>query len=80
MFKTRQLSLLSNPSTLQQEDCLLCVILDKLCPQSSEEENRYRPQRCTRQAPPEVGIASFRSLIRFLSGMGDFGRVNADQP
>ena len=30
--------------------------------------------------PPTVGIASFRCLINFLSGMGDFGRVNAHQP
>ena len=29
---------------------------------------------------PTVGIASFRCLIKFLSGMGDFGRVNAHQP
>ena len=29
---------------------------------------------------PTVGIASFRCLIKFLNGMGDFGRVNAHQP
>ena len=83
-WKKRQASLLSHPPAGNQQDYLLYVILDNLCERSSEEYNQTQP-RSTLQAsifpfPPIVGFASCHCLIRFLSGMGDFGRVNAHRP
>ena len=82
--KKRQASLLSHPLTPNQQDYLLYVILDDLCERSLEEGNPVQP-RPTLKTPifpflPVVGIASCRSLIRFLSGMGDFARGNAHRP
>ena len=63
---------------------LLYVILDNLCERSSEEDNQPQPRPSLQASifpfPPTVGIASCRCLIRFLGGMGDFGRVNAHRP
>ena len=83
-WKKRQASLLSHPPTGNQQDYLLYVILDNLCERSSEEDNQPQPRPSLQASifpfPPTVGIASCRCLIRFLSGMGDFGRVNAHRP
>ena len=60
------------------------VILENLCARSAEEANLLQQQPILQTPifphPPAVGIASFGCLIRFLSGMGDFGRLNAHQP
>ena len=83
-LKKRQASLLSHPPTGNQQDCLLFVILDNLCERSSEEYNQPQPRPSLQTSifpfPPMVGIASCRCLIRFLSGMGDFGRMKAHRP
>ena len=82
--KKRQASLLSHPPTSNQQDYLLYVILDGLCERSLEEGNPVQPRPTLKTPifpfPPVVGIASCRCLTRFLSGMGDFERVNAHRP
>ena len=83
-WKKRQASLLSHPPTGNQQDYPLYVMLDNLCERSSEEDNQPQPRPSLQASifpfPPTAGIASCRCLIRFLSGMGDFGRVNAHRP
>ena len=69
-LEKRQASLLSHPPTSNQQDYQLYVILDDLCERSLEEGNPVQP-RPTLKTPifpflPVVGIASCRSLIRFL--------------
>ena len=83
-WKKRQLSLFNHPPARNQQDYLLYVILDHLCARSDEEGNDTQ-QRLPLQKPifistPTIGIDSCRRLIRFVSGMGDFGRVNAHRP
>ena len=83
-WKKRRTSLLNNPPARNQQNYLLYIILENLCARKAEDANLLQ-QRPTLQSPifphpPTVGIASFRCLIKFLSGMGDFGRVNAHQP
>ena len=81
----RQLSLFSKPPTQRQEDYLLYIIVNHLCNRPAEDGIPHAQQRHALHVPifphpPVVGIESFRSLIRFLSCMGDFGRVNAHRP
>ena len=83
-WKKRQLSLFNHPPARNQQDYLLYVLLDHLCARSDEEGNDIQ-QRLPLQKPifistPTIGIDSCRILIRFLNGMGDFGRVNAHRP
>ena len=83
-WKKRQASLLNNQPARNQQHYLLCIILENLCARNAEDSNLLQ-QRPTLQSPifphpPTVGIASFRCLIKFLSGMGDVGRVNAHKP
>ena len=83
-WKKRQTSLLNNPPALNQQDYMLRIILENLCARNAEAANLLQ-QRPMLQSPifphpPTMGIASFRCLIKFLSGMGDFGRVNEHQP
>ena len=83
-WKKRQLSLLNRPPAQNQQDYLLYVLLDHLCTRLDGEGNALL-QRPLLQQPifttaPVIGIDSCRKLFRFLSGMGDFGRVNAHRP
>ena len=63
---------------------MLRIILENRCARNAEAANLLQ-QRPMLQSPifphpPTMGIASFRCLIKFLSGMGDVGRVNAHKP
>ena len=84
-WNKRQLSLFSKPPAQKKLNYLFYVILDNLCALPVEDGIPHPQQRHGLHVPifphpPVVGIESFRSLIRFLSGMGDFGRVNANRP
>ena len=58
------------------------IILESLCTRSAgngdDSPSQWRPLTVPIFAhPATVSIVSFRERIHFLSGMGDFGRVNA---